>query len=62
MPQRLSNCMPTGPRLATMTVFTEYGWVEILTQLAASAEQGDDGPGASQGAARFFKPGNKTMH
>lgn len=49
-------------RLATMTVFTEYGWVEILTQLAASAEQGDDGPGASQGAARFFKPGNKTMH
>lgn len=54
-------------RLATMTVFTEFGWIEILDQpIVAEAELDqnlnpipDSRPAA---ASKFIKPGNKTMH
>ena len=46
-------------RLAAMTVFSEYGWVEIIEQQQKlpAAEQP-----APPGATKFFKSGNKTMH
>ena len=56
-------------RLATMTVFTEFGWIEMLSQPAvdpqpgaASLESSIKAASSPTGAARFFKPGNKTMH
>jgi uncharacterized protein YgfB (UPF0149 family) len=56
-------------RLATMTVFTEFGWIEMLSQPAvdpqpgaASLEASIKAASSPTGAARFFKPGNKTMH
>ncbi len=56
-------------RLATMTVFTEFGWIEMLSQPAvdpqpgaASLEASIKSASSPTGAARFFKPGNKTMH
>ena len=49
-------------RLAAMTVFSEYGWVEIIEQQqqkqALPASEQPTPPGATQ----FFKSGNKTMH
>ena len=52
-------------RLASMTVFSEYGWVEIIEQQQKQQKQ-QQLPAADQpappGATQFFKSGNKTMH
>ena len=53
-------------RLASMTVFSEYGWVEIIEQQQKQQQKQQQLPAADQpappGATQFFKSGNKTMH
>ena len=58
-------------RLATMTIFTEFGWIEILDQAVITEAELDENLNPISGldvastpadASKFFKPGNKTMH
>ena len=49
-------------RLAAMTVFSEYGWVEIIEQQQQKQALPASEQPAPPGATQFFKSGNKTMH
>jgi len=49
-------------RLASMTVFSEYGWVEIIEQQQKQQQLPAADQPAPPGATQFFKSGNKTMH
>ena len=49
-------------RLASMTVFSEYGWVEIIDQQQQKQPLPASDQPAPPGATKFFKSGNKTMH
>lgn len=49
-------------RLASMTVFSEYGWVEIIEQQQQKQQLPAADQPAPPGATKFFKSGNKTMH
>ena len=49
-------------RLASMTVFNEYGWVEIIEQQQKQQQLPAADQPAPPGATQFFKSGNKTMH
>jgi uncharacterized protein YgfB (UPF0149 family) len=49
-------------RLAAMTVFSEYGWVEIIEQQQQKQPILAADQPAPPGATQFFKSGNKTMH
>lgn len=46
-------------RLAAITVFTEYGWIEMLEQNLVSDRPDQGSPAA---VSKLFQPGNKTMH